>query len=254
MPGVSAVPTLFGMLRLLTRRLVTRAALTAAVTATMVVGISGTANAAVSGTVRTSSGDNLTVRASPGTSYDAWTSVASGSTVSILCQASGTSVSGYYGTTSTWYMISNGGFVSGAYTRAASTPPNCVYVGAPPRANPRSTNSAISWAFSNYGSTAYEGWCLRFTALSYGWSASGWNTAEIGGDWISSHGYMHTTGTPPRGAIVWYHNSAGTGHAAISIGQGKVVSTSVGGRVAVANYTYHSYYRGWSVPYYPYAG
>jgi hypothetical protein len=242
------------MLRLINRRLVTKAALTAAATAAVVVGFAGTANAAVSGTVKTSSGAAVTVRASPGTSYDAWTSVASGSTVSILCKASGNSVTGYYGTTSTWYMISNGGFVSAAYARAASSPANCAYVGAPPRANPRSANSAISWAFAHLGSTSYENLCMRFTALSYGWSYSGWSTAEVGGDWLAARGYMHTTGIPPRGALVWYHNSAGSGHVVISLGQGKVIGTSVGGRVGVASYTYHSSYRGWTVPYYPAAG
>jgi hypothetical protein len=65
---------------------------------------------------------------------------------------------------------------------------------------------------------------------------------------------MHTTGIPPRGALVWYHNSAGSGHVVISLGQGKVIGTSVGGRVGVASYTYHSSYRGWTVPYYPAAG
>ncbi|HEY9475099.1 MAG TPA: hypothetical protein VIS06_14800, partial [Mycobacteriales bacterium] len=73
-------------------------------------------------------------------------------------------------------------------------------------------------------------------------------------DWLTSHGYMHTTGTPPRGALVWYHNSAGTGHVVISLGEGKIIGSSVGGRVGVADYLYRTGYRGWTVAYLPAAG
>ncbi len=79
-------------------------------------------------------------------------------------------------------------------------------------------------------------------------------TAEIGGDWLTSHGYMHTTGIPPRGALVWYHNSSGTGHVVLSLGEGKIIGSSVGGQVGVANYLYRTGYRGWTVAYLPAAG
>jgi hypothetical protein len=39
--------------------------------------------------------------------------------------------------------------------------------------------------------------------------------------------------------LVWYHNSAGTGNVAISLGQGKVIGTSVSGAVGVAGYLDH---------------
>jgi uncharacterized protein YraI len=227
-------------------------ALTALVT---IVAMPGTANAAT-GTVNTA-GTPLTVRASPGASYDAWSTVADGAAVTILCQTPGSSVTGTYGTSTIWDMLSNGGFVSDAYINTGAdgyVEKLCSYTGAPPRANPRGTNAAISWAFSQLGSTSYEDWCLKFTGLAYGWSYTGWNTAEIGGDWIASNGYLHTTGVPPRGALVWYHNSAGSGHVVVSLGEGKIIGTSVSGKVGVAGYLYHASYRGWSVPEYPVAG
>jgi uncharacterized protein YraI len=216
---------------------------------------SGVANAATG--VVVTSGAALTVRAGPGTGLDAWSSVANGSTVTILCQTEGPAVTGSQGTSTIWDMLSNGGFVADAYVRTGSdgyVEKRCSYTGAPPRANPRSVNGAISWQFARLGSTADEGWCLRFQAQSYGWGASGWSTAEIGGDWIESHGYLRTAGVPPRGALVWYHNSAGSGHIVVSLGEGKIIGTSVNGRVGVAGYLYRTGYRGWSVPYFPAAG
>src|SRR6266545_2038226 len=194
-------------------------AITAAAVASAVLGTAGPASAA-SGTVNTS-GSALTVRAAPGTGYDAWSSVADG------------------------YVYTGGdGYVEH----------KCIYSANPPRANPRGKDAAISWEFARLGSTADEGWCMRFQAQAYGWSYSGFSTAEVGGDWMVNHGYMHTSGIPPRGALVWYHNSAGTGHIVVSLGEGKIIGTSVGGKVGVAGYQYRTGYRGWSVPYFPLAG
>lgn len=223
--------------------------------AAVLISTTGVANAAT-GTVNTSGGD-LTVRAGPGTGWDAFDTRADGATVTILCQTTGSSVTGTYGTSKIWDMIGNGGFVSDAYVYTGSdgqVEHSCVYANSPPRANPRSMNGAISYEFARLGSTAEEGWCMRFQAQAYGWSYSGFSTAEVGGDWMVSHGYMHTSGTPPRGALVWYHNSSGTGHVVVSLGEGKIIGSSVNGAVGVAGYLYRTGYRGWSVPYFPLAG
>ena len=65
-------------------------------------------------TVRTA-GAPLTVRSGPGTSHSAVGSVASGSTVTISCQTSGTRVTGTYGTSTIWDRIGSGRYVSDAY-------------------------------------------------------------------------------------------------------------------------------------------
>jgi uncharacterized protein YraI len=227
-----------------------------AATAALLVTGTATAAYAASGTVNTA-GSALTVRAAPGTGYDAFGSVNDGASVTILCQTSGSSVSGTYGTSTLWDMIGSGGFIADAYVYTGSdgrVAPACDYAAAPPRANPRGANAAISYEFARLGSTAEEGWCMRFQAQAYGWSASGWASAEVGGDWEQSHGYLHTTGVPPRGALVWYHNSSGTGHVVVSLGEGKIIGSSVNGRVGVAGYQYRTGYRGWSVAYLPAAG
>ncbi|MFC4146196.1 hypothetical protein ACFO0M_08005 [Micromonospora mangrovi] len=233
-------------------------AVTTALVTGLVGAVPGVAQAYASsatGTINTSGAD-LNVRSGPSSGYDSWRTVADGASVTLLCQTTGQSVTGTYGTTTMWDFLSNGGMVSDAYVYTGSDGQivnSCVYVGAEPssKTNPRSPNGAIDWAFQNYRSTAYENLCLKFTALAYGWGGSGWSTAEIGGDWESSHGYLNTSGIPPRGALVWYHNSADTGHVAISLGEGKVIGTSVGGAVGVAGYLDHGSYRGWSVAYYP---
>ncbi|MFG2167216.1 hypothetical protein [Micromonospora chersina] len=235
------------------------AAVTAAALSVVLIGaVPGTAYAyadSATGTVNTS-GTALSVRSGPGTGYAAWRTVSDGSTVTLLCQTNGQSVTGTYGTTTLWDLLSNGGMVSDAYVHTGSDGQvvnSCAYVGDEPssKTNPRSANGAIDWAFQRYRSTAYENLCLAFVAQAYGWGGSGWNTAEIGGDWESSHGYLNSSGIPPRGALVWYHNAVGTGHVAISLGEGKVIGTSVGGGVGVAGYLDHGSYRGWSVAYLP---
>jgi len=225
---------------------------TTALAAITAVGLgAGVASAAVSGTVHTS-GSALTVRSGPSTAWTGYTSVANGATVSIYCQVNGQSVTGTYGTTTLWDQLTSGGFVSDAYIYTGSdgqVAPTCGYAASPPRANPRGADAAISWEFARLGDTSQEGWCLRFQAQAYGWTAAGFNTAQDMYSWLNSHGYIHT-GTPPRGALVWYPNSAGTGHVTVAIGAGKVIGTSVPNKVGVANFDYRTVY-GWSLAYFP---
>lgn len=216
----------------------------------LVLLMSGTANAAGSapGTINTA-GSPLNVRTGPSSGWDAWRTVADGASVTILCQELGSQETGTYGTSKLWDMLANGGFVSDTYVFTGSdgrVADDCNYAAAPPHSNPRGANGAINWAFGQLGSTAFEGLCLNFVARAYGYSHAGWGTAEIGGDYIANHGLMKS-GVPPRGALVWYHNSSGTGHVALSLGEGKVISTSVSGDVGVADYTFHGELRGWSV-------
>ncbi|MFG3705826.1 N-acetylmuramoyl-L-alanine amidase [Micromonospora sp. NPDC047670] len=67
-----------------------------------------------SGTVNTE-GASLNVRSGPGAGYSIVGSVADGATVSIYCQAVGTTVTGPYGTTNVWNRIGTSRYVSDAY-------------------------------------------------------------------------------------------------------------------------------------------
>lgn len=74
----------------------------------------GCSSGATPGTVNTA-GSALTVRSGPGTGYSAVGTVADGATVTISCQATGTSVTGTYGTSAIWDRIGSGRFVSDTY-------------------------------------------------------------------------------------------------------------------------------------------
>lgn len=67
-----------------------------------------------SGTVNTA-GTPLNVRSGPGTGYSAVGTVADGTTVTIYCQTTGTTVTGTYGTSSIWDRIGTGRFIADAY-------------------------------------------------------------------------------------------------------------------------------------------
>jgi uncharacterized protein YraI len=230
----------------------TRTFVVAATTLLAVLGTAGTASA-TSYTVNTA-GANLTVRSAPGAWSTAWGSVSDGSSVNVQCQVHGGTVTGTYGTSDVWDQLASGGFVSDTYVYTGHDGlfmTKCPYADPPPRPNPNSMNEAISWEFAHLGSTAYEGECDHFQALAFGWSHSGEYSAQTHWNHLRSLGLTHTSGTPPRGALVFYSNSSGTGHVVVSIGVGKVIGTSVGGDVGVAAYTYRSGYLGWATPDFP---
>jgi len=65
-------------------------------------------------------GDSLTIRSGPSTGDSAVGSLADGSAVTISCQTDGESVTGTYGTTSTWDKVTSSGYVSDAYVYTGS--------------------------------------------------------------------------------------------------------------------------------------
>jgi hypothetical protein len=100
------------------------------------------------------------------------------------------------------------------------------------------TERAIQWFYNHTGSTAYEGDCERAVENSFGASGQ-YATAYI--DW--QHRAQHPNSTAaPRGTLVFYKTSA-SGHVAISLGNGTVVSTSArGGMIGISPIT------GWFSP------
>ncbi|MGW1399524.1 SH3 domain-containing protein [Streptomyces sp. NPDC002405] len=65
-------------------------------------------------------GVRLNVRSGPGTGYGIVRVLNEGVQVPIFCQAPGTTVSGYYGTSNIWDNIGNGQYVSDAYVYTGS--------------------------------------------------------------------------------------------------------------------------------------
>ncbi|HEY3472018.1 MAG TPA: hypothetical protein VGL47_43270 [Amycolatopsis sp.] len=105
----------------------------------------------------------------------------------------------------------------------------------------RTANQAIAWFSSRNGSTAYQGYCERAVRLA--WNRTTHHASAIE-HWRSSDGARHTTGTPPRGAFVFWNISA-YGHVGIADGNGGVWATSVNGAIGHARQGYFSHYLGW---------
>ncbi|QDH71103.1 M23 family metallopeptidase [Marilutibacter alkalisoli] len=79
-----------------------------------------TGTSTATGTVKTN-GANLNVRSGPSTSYSVVGSLANGTKVTIYCQKSGQSITGYYGTSSIWNRIGSGKWIPDAYTYTGSS-------------------------------------------------------------------------------------------------------------------------------------
>jgi surface antigen len=150
---------------------ITRKPVRLAVAALAGLGIAGgiaVAATAATGTIHTSSAA-LTVRKGPGTGYAKVGTIAKGTKVNIICQTTGTTVRGTYGTSSLWDKVGDGRFVSDAY----------VYTGSDGRVAPRcggstspSTPSGVignNYPYSGQTSgvdrwNMYKGQCTSFAA------------------------------------------------------------------------------------------
>ena len=97
-----------------------RAASLAGIACVLVLAVADPAAAAVTGVVHTTSGAALNIRATPSTTATIVGTVADGTSVSIDCQAVGSSVTGTYGTSTLWDHITGKGYVSDTYTYTGS--------------------------------------------------------------------------------------------------------------------------------------
>jgi Rieske Fe-S protein len=199
----------------------------------------------------------LNVHAGPGTGFYTYDSVDDGFVFNLVCQHRGSTVTGTYGASALWDQTSRGGWLADAFVHTGSNAqiaPTCEYVGDPPRANPRQVDDAVSWEYARLGSSADEGYCLRFQAQAFGWSYAGFATAQDQFQWLRDNGQISHHGPPPRGALVWYSTGDGDGHVTVSVGAGRVIGTSVRGVVGVADYDYLGSFEGWSAPEFVYGG
>lgn len=117
--------------------------------------------------------------------------------------------------------------------------------------NPRSADEAVAWAMSQVGTVRDVGHCLRFVDLAYG-RPSGPPSAYL--VWTQSPAELHhSSGTPPRGAVVVWSSAIGGGHGhiAISLGDGRMVSTTDGAVsvLPIAGFSDSAYF-GWMPPYF----
>jgi hypothetical protein len=133
-----------------------------------------------------------------------------------------------------------------ALSAPANAAPRAAAVQAAPQsqqvAAKRTAAQAIAWYSSRNGSTAYEGYCEKAARLS--WARTTHHASAID-HWNSSDGAKHTTGTPPKGAFVFW-NISSYGHVGIADGSGGFWATSVSGKIGhKASTSYFSHYLGW---------
>jgi hypothetical protein len=100
--------------------------------------------------------------------------------------------------------------------------------------------AAITWFYSRRGATNYEGQCELAAENAFGTSGryptarATWNARD--------HNFPYSSA--PRGMLVFYDTSA-AGHVAVSLGNGQVISTSVGGHIDIASVSYFQNPLGW---------
>ena len=212
-----------------------------------------------------STANDLALRSGPGTQYSAVARIQAGAPLDIECQVQGgTAVKG----STTWDRLADGRWVADAYTSTPSRnsyAPGLAACGSSPpattTASPSSSHPelAAAWVEAHVGQVSttenpnagwWSGWCE--TLVERAWSAAGVNFrySNAAADYEArrSAGQIQTAGPPPRGALVFYAPN----HVALSIGGGRVVSTTghERDRLPVANLSYLalSVYRGWAMP------
>jgi hypothetical protein len=122
--------------------------------------------------------------------------------------------------------------------------------------NGRTAEAAVAWALSQVGSWRDVGYCLRFVArYAYQRPWDGGSIPEAHVAWDNAPAALRHPGSydAPRGAVVIWDASigGGAGHIAISLGDGRMVTTTSG---AVAIRTIRTFapsaYLGWMPPYF----
>ncbi len=114
---------------------------------------------------------------------------------------------------------------------------------------PRSPNDRIKWFLSNKPSDV--GMCLNHTWIATDIPSANCADANAGVELVRAHKEMRS-GPPPRGAWCWW-TSSNHGHAALSVGNGKIASVDVNGpqTTGVVSLSYPvdvwgHVYQGWS--------
>jgi len=147
---------------------------------------------------RVTSSGTLNVRSGPSSAYPIIGSLASGSTVSLICQARGQTV----GTTSVWDRISTGGFVSDLYVSTPSSTTfsaplqRCSYPGQVTISTPVNTRTGPGTSYAVNGSL--QGGALAYVACQKAGtlvaSTRVWNQL-VDGRWVSDHYVSNASNT-----------------------------------------------------------
>ncbi|GAA4787739.1 hypothetical protein GCM10023200_22480 [Actinomycetospora chlora] len=125
-------------------------------------------------------------------------------------------------------------------TSASATVPELTKA-AQRHAHDAKIEDAISLFESRIGTTRYEGYCERAVENAFGTQGHYGSAIQ---DWHSQD--QHTDfRNAPRGAMVFY-NTSSNGHVALSLGDGRVVSSSAHGRVGIVPIDHFQRPLGWA--------
>ncbi|WP_162908210.1 hypothetical protein [Allorhizocola rhizosphaerae] len=120
--------------------------------------------------------------------------------------------------------------------------------------SPRPVDDALRWQLDRVGSAAWEGWCLKFQLMAYGFvEEPGVAGAGEALDWLTARSAVRHDEPPPRGKLVWYADGD-TVTVMSSVDGGRVVGTGVNDSVGIIGYRDRPGYVGWTEPIFPYAG
>ena len=100
---------------------------------------------------------------------------------------------------------------------------------------------AIQWFYNNTGRTNYEGRCELAVENAFGTSG---RYATARANWNDRSQQQQYTDAP-RGTLVFY-NTSSAGHVAISLGNGRIYSSSAGGRIGIEPISYFPNPLGWA--------
>lgn len=211
-------------------------------TAALLAGTAAPAAAGITGySVAGTGGVGLQVRTSP---YDAGAAsvavLGDGTGFTAECAVHGRNING----NSVWHQISwpAAGWISDFYT---NTPGFNQYLPGEPECGtnpPTGTREdrALAWARSVIGQAytngdlgdsnhAWDGWCDNFVGHAYGRAASGYASAIVHYNSLYNRGLIHTTGTPPAGALVFFNSAPINGyfgHVMLSEGNGNYITSA----------------------------
>jgi hypothetical protein len=223
------------------------------------LGFAGVANAATGTTM--SNGWPVNVRSQPNLSASVVRTLPDRTTVNIICQVHGPVVASIYGVRSDlWDKLAENQWVSDSMINtgtAGAVAPDCGAATPPTgvRGAPNGTEERAAQYVEGkiaVGSMEHIGWCDMASALAHGDGASGYYTAVAHASAFTKAGLMNTDRNPPRGALVFFvatPRNGNAGHVAISLGNGRIGTTSSIGYKNVDLVTLESWtgaYSGWS--------
>ncbi|MER0477024.1 peptidase M23 [Streptomyces sp. Edi2] len=127
--------------------------------------------------------------------------------------------------------------------------------------NPRSVAAAIAWAKAHAGRNSTKNWeqrCLAYTAIVYGWHASGVNYARDHYTTVPKSMRHDKDRKPPPGALMYWDTHHPAGHIAVYLGHNKVASNDIlrPGYIDIVDADqfetkWNATYMGWTPPVFP---